>query len=60
MLYKKYVKILQICDIIPLTQATVLGHKNPETNSVRGDKKYLQRYFGWRVVNILNKRAIFY
>ena len=42
------------------TQATVLGRKNPKTYSVRGDKKYLQLYFGWRVANILNKRAIFY
>ena len=42
-----------------MTQATVLGRHNPEMYSVRGDKKYLQLYFGWRVANILNKHAIF-
>lgn len=42
------------------TQVTVLGRKNPKTYSVRGDNKNLQLYFGWRVANILNKRAIFY
>lgn len=38
-----YVKILQICDIIPLTQATVLGRKNLAIFSVRGGKKHEQK-----------------
>ncbi len=42
-----------------MTQATVLGRKNLEICGVRGDKKYLQQ-IGWRVANILNKRAIFH
>ena len=41
-----------------MTQATVLRRHNPEMYSVRGDKKHLQLYFGWRVANILNKHAI--
>ena len=42
-----------------MTQATVLGRKNLAIFGVRGDNKNLQLYFGWRVANILNKRAIF-